>query len=300
MMLAFKILFLDCVISRRGISNTAFSLWPCQKHYLKLYIVGIVFFLFTFLQVAQVTGEETVAPAGPLAATESPPPKTPASMTDIHDIHPPVSVGIDAPWLVPSLLALAAALILTAGWWFWKKRNRNRAVETIVPELPPELTAMQALDHIADVRRLDGKTFYFRLSAILRQYVFGRFAVGAPEMTTEEFIPRIDRLNMDKGLAQRLRVLCRAIRSSSAAKRQWKNRWKRICCLPGNLCVKPRLRSMGMIKRMVWKKTPCSHQIMKIPKNKSQISNKSQTSIFNWQPRSLQDHVVWNLSFGQL
>ncbi len=211
MMLAFKILFLDCVISRRGISNTAFSLWPCQKHYLKLYIVGIVFFLFTFLQVAQVTGEETVAPAGPLAATESPPPKTPASMTDIHDIHPPVSVGIDAPWLVPSLLALAAALILTAGWWFWKKRNRNRAVETIVPELPPELTAMQALDHIADVRRLDGKTFYFRLSAILRQYVFGRFAVGAPEMTTEEFIPRIDRLNMDKGLAQRLRVLCRAM-----------------------------------------------------------------------------------------
>lgn len=70
---------------------------------------------------------------------------------------------------------------------------------------------MQALDHLADLRRLDGKTFYFRLSAILRQYVFGRFAVGAPEMTTEEFIPRIDRLNMDKGLAQRLRVLCRAM-----------------------------------------------------------------------------------------
>jgi len=211
MRLSFKMLFLGCVIGRRCISNTASSLWPCQKHYLRLYIAGIVFFLLTFLQVAQVTGEETVAPAGPMAATESPPPNVPAPMTDIHDILPPVSMGIESAWLVPSLLALAAAAILAAGWWFWKKRNRNRAIETIVPELPPELKAMQALDQIADGRRLDGKTFYFRLSAILRQYVFGRFAVGAPEMTTEEFVPYINRLHIDKSLAHRLKGLCRAM-----------------------------------------------------------------------------------------
>jgi LPXTG-motif cell wall-anchored protein len=132
-------------------------------------------------------------------------------MTDIHDILPPLPVGIDAPWMVPVLLALAAAAILAAAWWFWKKRKKARTIETIVPELPPEMTAMRALDEISDVRRLAGKTFYFRLSAILRQYVFGRFAVGAPEMTTEEFIPCIDRLNMDKALAQRLRGLCRAM-----------------------------------------------------------------------------------------
>jgi hypothetical protein len=171
----------------------------------------MVFFLLTFLQVAQVTGEETAAPAGPLAATESPPPNAPAPMLDIHDIQPPVSVGIDAPWLVPVLLGLAAAAILAAGWWFWKKHKKDRSIETIVPELPPEMTAMQALGEIADVRRLDGKAFYFRLSAILRQYVFGRFAVGAPEMTTEEFIPCINRLNMDKSLAQRLKGLCRTM-----------------------------------------------------------------------------------------
>ena len=57
---------------------------------------------------------------------------------------------------------------------------------------------MQALNEIADVQRLNGKTFYFRLSAILRQYVFGRFAVGAPEMTTEEFLPCIHRLKIDQ------------------------------------------------------------------------------------------------------
>ena len=156
-------------------------------------------------------GEETAAPAGPLAATESPSPNVPVPMTDIHDIQPPVSVGIDSPWLIPVLLGLAAATILAVGWWSWKKHKKDRAIETIVPVPPPEMTAMQALDQIADVRRLDGKTFYFRLSAILRQYVFGRFTVGAPEMTTEEFIPCIDRLNMDKTLALRLKGLCRAM-----------------------------------------------------------------------------------------
>jgi hypothetical protein len=156
-------------------------------------------------------GEEAAAPAGPAAAAGSPAAHAPAPMTDIHDILPPVSVGIDAPWLVSVLLALAAAVILAAAWWFWKKRKKAREIETIVPELPPEMTAMRALDEISDVRRWDGKTFYFRLSAILRQYVFGRFAVGAPEMTTEEFLPCIDRLDMDKTLGQRLRALCRAM-----------------------------------------------------------------------------------------
>jgi len=203
-------MILNFVIGRRDIFNTAASLWPCQKHYLKRYLTGMMFFVLTFLQVAQVFGEETASlskspDAGPLA------PEAPAPITDIHDIQPPVSVGIDAPWLVPVLLGLAAATILAVGWWFWKKQKKDRAIETIVPEPPPEMTALQALGEIADVRRLDGKTFYFRLSAILRQYVFGRFAVGAPEMTTEEFIPCIDRLNMDKILAQRLKGLCRAM-----------------------------------------------------------------------------------------
>ena len=204
-------MILNFVIGRRCIFNTASSLWPCQNHCRQFYIAGIFFVLFTLLQAAQVMGREAPAPAGPMAATESPPPHVPASMTDIHDILPPVSMGIESAWLAPSLLALAAAAILVAGWWFWKKRNRSRAIETIVPELPPELTAMQALDHIADVRRLDGKTFYFQLSAILRQYVFGRFAVGAPEMTTEEFVPCINRLHIDKSLAHRLKGLCRAM-----------------------------------------------------------------------------------------
>ena len=202
---------LDFVIGRRGICNTASSLWPCQTHSRDVYTTAVILCLFTFLQVGPVMGEKTPPPAGPPAAAELPSSTAPAPMTDIHDILPPVPVGIDSPWLIPALLALAAAVILAAAWWFWKKRKKARAIETIVPELPPEMTAMRALDEISDVRRWDGKTFYFRLSAILRQYVFGRFAVGAPEMTTEEFMPCIDRLDMEKALGQRLRSLCRAM-----------------------------------------------------------------------------------------
>jgi hypothetical protein len=211
MRITFKIRCLDTVIGRRCISNPASSHWPCQKRHLKRYLTGMVFFVLAFLQAAQVGGKETAAPGGLLPETGSASPHAPAPMADIHDIQPPVSVGIEAAWLVPVLSVLAAAAVLAVGWWFWKKRNKGRTIETIVPELPPEMTAMQALDQISDVRRLDGKTFYFRLSAILRQYVFGRYAVGAPEMTTEEFMPCIDRINMDHHLAQRLRSLCRAM-----------------------------------------------------------------------------------------
>ncbi len=204
---------LGFVIGRCGIGNTASSLWPCQTHSRGIYTTAVIVILnlFFFLQVGQVMGKETAAPSGLPSESESAAPNAPAPMTDIHDIQPPVSLGMGVTWLALVLLALTAAAILVLGWWLWKKRKKARIIETIVPELPPEMTAMRALDQISDVRRMDGKVFYFRLSAILRQYVFDRFAVGALEMTTEEFVPCIDRMNLDHPLARGLRGLCRAM-----------------------------------------------------------------------------------------
>ncbi len=70
MKIDFTTMILDCVIGRRSIFNTASSLWPCQNHCRKVYIVGMVFFLLTFLQVAQVIGEETAAPSRLPAASD--------------------------------------------------------------------------------------------------------------------------------------------------------------------------------------------------------------------------------------
>jgi hypothetical protein len=175
-------------------------------------VVGLTFWLA--LGVAgPALGADDTTPAIPNAvpAPGQVTPDTPAPMTDIHDIRPPVPVGFDTPWLMPALLALAGVIILTALIWWWRRHRKKRTIETIVPELPPEMVAMQALDAISDVRGKDGKAFYFRLSAILRQYIFGRFAVGAPEMTTEEFLPCIDRLSVERELARQLKQLCRAM-----------------------------------------------------------------------------------------
>ncbi len=147
----------------------------------------------------------------PKASVQPSAPDTPAPMTDIHDILPPVRVGADLSWLVPALLAVGAIIIVAVLWWWWKRRRKGQTPETIVPELPPEMLAMRSLNEINDVRIMDGKTFYFRLSAIVRQYVFGRFAIGAPEMTTEEFLPCIDKLPIDGALARRLKWLSLAM-----------------------------------------------------------------------------------------
>lgn len=161
--------------------------------------------------IVPAMGQEKPAPPAAPGTTDAPTADAPAPMTDIHDILPPVPVGIYAPWLLPVLLALATAAILAAAWWWWKKHRKVRQIETLVPELPPEMTAMRELDGISDVRRIDGKRFYFRLSAILRQYVFERFGVDAPEMTTEEFLPCIEALPIDKELARCFKSLCQAM-----------------------------------------------------------------------------------------
>lgn len=211
MMIKGKTLILEGVIGRRVITNTACDLWPCPKKHFPFYLVGMVLFVMVFIQAAPIMGEEKTLSADPPAAAESNQSEAPAPMADIHDIRPPVPVGFDAPWLMLVWLTLAGVVILAALYWWWRRHRKQRTIATIVPELPPEMVALQALDAISDVRRQDGKAFYFRLSAILRQYVFGRFGVGAPEMTTEEFLPCIERLPVAGELARQLKQLCRTM-----------------------------------------------------------------------------------------
>jgi hypothetical protein len=75
--------------------------------------------------------------------------------------------------------------------------------------VPPDTEACQALDLLESETGIGGKQYYFRLSAILRRYLERRYAFPAAEMTTEELLPRIDRLPLGGGLSQRLKALCR-------------------------------------------------------------------------------------------
>jgi hypothetical protein len=124
--IAFTTMVLDSVIGRRGICNTASSLWPCQNHSRKRYTVGMVFLFVDFSSSGGGNGRGSRGPCRPGGGNGSAPAHAPAPMTDIHDILPPVPVGIDAPWLVPVLIALAAAAVLAAGLVVLEKTQKSR------------------------------------------------------------------------------------------------------------------------------------------------------------------------------
>lgn len=125
-------------------------------------------------------------------------------MTDIHDIQPVLYIA--GPWA--RWMGVIAGLLLLAvlAWWLHRRRGKAREAADRHPPGPAD-QALALLDAVA--READGKTFYFRLSAILRGYIEQRFGIAAAEMTLEELLPCIDRLPLPVDLARRLESLCR-------------------------------------------------------------------------------------------
>lgn len=108
---------------------------------------------------------------------------------DIRDLKGFIRRGIGKRALFTALLLALAAGVLMLALWVRKKRMReieeaarNRTADEIAYE---ELRALKAMD-------LPGKgmvkEYYIRLSDIVRRYIEKRFALRAPEMTTEEFL----------------------------------------------------------------------------------------------------------------
>jgi hypothetical protein len=128
-------------------------------------------------------------------------------MTDIHDIKPPEKIGVNFTllyYVLGTILMLALLAILFI--WFRKRKKKIKEKEIVV--LPPDEAAFASLDELTEVERIDGKTFYFRLSAILRTYIYERYGINAPEMTTEEFLPHIEKLELPGELKKGVRALC--------------------------------------------------------------------------------------------
>jgi LPXTG-motif cell wall-anchored protein len=151
-------------------------------------------------------GPMTNAPAPPGSAGQPAP--GPAAMTDIHDIKPALAIGGSLPhWL---WVALGLAVLLALGFYlWWRRRKRSVAEQTPVPAVAPEVRAYQELEALAAESSLEGKVFYFRLSAILRAYLEGRYAIPAAEMTSEELLPAVNPLGWPADLNQDLRIFCR-------------------------------------------------------------------------------------------
>jgi hypothetical protein len=128
------------------------------------------------------------------------------TMTDIHDINPLVAVPSPlSPWVIAlwvGLFILAAGLIF-GGWFLWKKRKKPR-VQEVEAMLSPEDEAFSKLQGLSP-DTTDGKAFYFQLSAIFREYLHGRFDIDGLEMTTEELLPHVEVMALERDLKREMK-----------------------------------------------------------------------------------------------
>jgi hypothetical protein len=131
-------------------------------------------------------------------------------MTDINDIKPILDLGGDWQWLLYLIGGIIILIgLLTLARWLWSRRKKSEAMLPKVPPKAPDAEAYDALDALAAENGLDPKQFYFRLSAVLRQYIERRYAFPAAEMTTEELLPQVDQLSLEASLARELKRFCR-------------------------------------------------------------------------------------------
>jgi hypothetical protein len=111
----------------------------------------------------------------------------PEKYRDIKD-----AVDVPLPWNLRSLLWIAGGIaLISAAIIALILLKRRRAELVVAPPLPPHEWALRELDALREeqlIERGEFHEFYFRLSAILRQYIERRFNIMAAEQTTEEFL----------------------------------------------------------------------------------------------------------------
>ncbi len=129
------------------------------------------------------------------------------AMKDIHDIRPPIMVGLDPEMVslslkVGAILALILAVFLIIRY-FWKKRKPVTPIDAVA-HIPPYDTAVKALDRLALNPVHDAKAFYFELSHTLKAYMGGTYRVNSLEMTTPELIKTLRSLDIHGDLKIRI------------------------------------------------------------------------------------------------
>jgi hypothetical protein len=120
-------------------------------------------------------------------------PPSPAGVTnDIRGAKPPVEVPNDWLW---AFWVLGILLGLIAGYYAWRRWQKNRVYKLIVPPTPPHVRARQRL-HAALAHIQEPRVFCSMVSGALRIYLEERFRFHAPERTTEEFLVELQNTNI--------------------------------------------------------------------------------------------------------
>jgi hypothetical protein len=165
----------------------------------------LIFCLTACTDVKEESGDRADKEASTVETTESRP-GTSARMTDIHDIKPLSAPGID--WRIPAAVLAALILaVLAIGLIMWRLKRKRPPAKDVVTLPPPDVEALALLKALEPVDVDHGREFYFRLSAIIRRYIRRRYHIDAPEMTAEELIPEIEKVELTADLNDGLREL---------------------------------------------------------------------------------------------
>ncbi len=114
--------------------------------------------------------------------------------TDVEEPSPLLASSEPLPWLWIAAIALAAFLLLGVAFVASRGRRRFELLPT-----PPEPAHLRALRELARLRAAPRATpeqvdaYYVGVSHALRVYLEDRFALRAPERTTEEFLAEVER-----------------------------------------------------------------------------------------------------------
>jgi len=107
---------------------------------------------------------------------------------DIREVRPFPSKGIPLLWI---LLAVVLVLAILTAVLIARARHRGPALPAPPPQEPAHVRALRRLETLRRrgwIEAGQAEPFYVELSDILRHYLEERFALRAPEQTTEEFI----------------------------------------------------------------------------------------------------------------
>lgn len=103
---------------------------------------------------------------------------------------------------IPHIIIL---LLIAAGLYYWWRKNQKKAEipEPPVPEPPPHVWALHALEELEHKglwQRGEIKEHYTLLTAILREYLERRYGIHAMEQTSEEILLQLQHVELNNDL----------------------------------------------------------------------------------------------------
>ena len=121
----------------------------------------------------------------------------------IRDIKGPLAIPFSVVTLLPWLVGLG--VMGAAAYWLYRRYRRRRRPD-VLPVVPPRpaheiaIESLNALEASGLLELGEVKTFYIRVSDIMRVYAEGRFRVEAMEMTTGEVLDGLRRAGAVTGV----------------------------------------------------------------------------------------------------